>query len=55
MAFSFGEPVVGVGHGFQPGEPFFEGQVVGEAGGVAAGVAERHLDADVPVLNRGGD
>lgn len=32
--FAVGEAVVGVGHGFQAGEPFLEGQVVGESGGV---------------------
>ncbi|MFE7403571.1 hypothetical protein [Streptomyces sp. NPDC057557] len=30
------ELFVGFGEGFQAGEPFLEGQVVGEAGGVAA-------------------
>ena len=49
------EPVVGLRQGFQLGQPFLEGQIIGEAGGVAAGIPEGHGDADVPVLDRGSD
>lgn len=49
------EAVVGVGEGVEAGEPFLEDEVVGESGGVAAGVAEGDAGVDVTVLDGGGD
>jgi hypothetical protein len=53
--FAGGEPLLGGGELPQAQQPGLEGVLVGEAGGVGAGVAEGDLDLHVAVLDRASD